>query len=197
MSSPPRVLLVDNYDSFTWNLVQGLSALGAEVDVVRHDAVDPASAERRAPTHLVISPGPGTPRDSGASIPLLRAFAGRIPILGVCLGLQCIAELYGARVVRARRPVHGKTSRIRHDGRGVFAGLPDPIEAMRYHSLAVDPGSLPGELESSATADDGELMGLRHRALPVEGVQFHPESYRSPDGPALLRNFLRAGGPIG
>jgi len=184
------ILIVDNYDSFTWNLVQAFGTLGAKVGVERHDRIDAVAAVRRRPDRLVISPGPGTPRDAGRSGALIRAFAGRIPILGVCLGHQCIAEEFGGKTRRARRPVHGKTSLVRHDGRGVFAGLDNPTSVMRYHSLVVDE-DLPGELEGTARTEEGELMGLRHRSLPIEGVQFHPESYRTPAGLQMLRNFLK------
>ena len=185
------ILLIDNYDSFTWNLVQGLGRLGAQVRVVRNDRIDVAGAERSAPERLLISPGPGSPSDAGASADLVRAFAGRIPVLGVCLGHQCIAEVFGGRVVPAPRLLHGKTSLVRHDGRGVFRGLPDPFEAMRYHSLIVDAASLPGDLEVTARTDDGEVMGIRHARHPVEGVQFHPESYLTEEGLKILENFLR------
>jgi len=186
------ILLVDNYDSFTWNLVQAFGTLGAEVEVVRHDRIDADSAARKRPRAIVISPGPKTPRDAGASGELIRRLAGQVPILGVCLGHQCIADVYGARVVRARRPVHGKTSEVRHDGRGLFEGLGNPMTVMRYHSLVVEETSLPPELEATARTEEGELMGLRHRTLPLEGVQFHPESYRTPAGLQLLRNWIRS-----
>ena len=185
------ILLVDHYDSFTWNLVQALGALGESVEVVRHDRIDPESAARRRPAGIVLSPGPKTPREATGTADLVRRFAGEVPILGVCLGHQVVAETYGAKVVRARRPVHGQTSPVSHDGRGVFAGIDAPMEAMRYHSLVVDETTLPPEIEASARTGEGELMGLRHRTLPVEGVQFHPESYRTPAGLELLRNFLR------
>ena len=185
-----RVLVIDNYDSFVWNLVQALAALGADVVVRRNDAVTADGALTLAPDAIVISPGPRTPREAGISIDLVRAAASRrLPLLGVCLGHQAIGAAFGGRVVRGARPVHGKTSEIRHDGRGVLEGLASPLVAMRYHSLVVaEP--LPAELVATAHADDGALMGLRHRTLPIEGVQFHPESYLSPDGPALLANFL-------
>ena len=184
------VLVIDNYDSFTWNLVQALGALGAEVDVVRNDAATPEEIEARAPQRIVISPGPCTPRESGISNRVIRRLAGKIPILGVCLGHQCIAHAFGASVVRARRPMHGKTSPILHDGTGVFAGLPSPFPAMRYHSLVVDEATLPPELTVTARTEEGEVMGLRHREWPLEGVQFHPESYRTETGISLLRTFL-------
>lgn len=188
-----RVLLLDNYDSFTWNLAQALAALGADVDVLRADdpAVEAAFAAR--PGRVVISPGPGRPEEAPRAVALARAApeAG-IPTLGVCLGLQCAAVAFGGRVVRAPEPRHGKTSPVRHDGRGAFAGLPDPTEATRYHSLMADPDSLPADLVVTARSDDGVVMALRHRSLPLEAVQFHPESVLSPDGPRLLENFLRA-----
>ena len=185
------ILLIDNYDSFTYNLVQALGSLGAQVETLRNDAVTPEELEARSPERIVISPGPCTPRESGISNRVIRRFAGRVPILGVCLGHQCIAHAFGAQVVRAARPMHGKTSEISHDGEGVFAGLPNPFTAMRYHSLVVDERTLPAEFAVSARTSDGEVMGFRHREWPLEGVQFHPESYRTEAGAALLRNFLR------
>ncbi|HEU4339756.1 MAG TPA: aminodeoxychorismate/anthranilate synthase component II [Planctomycetota bacterium] len=184
------ILLVDHYDSFTWNLVQAFETLGGSVEVVRHDRIDPETAARKAPGRIVLSPGPKSPREAAGSAALIRRFAGEIPILGVCLGHQCIADAFGARVVRGR-PFHGKTSPVTHDGRGVFAGLESPMAAMRYHSLVVDETTLPPELEATARTESGEVMGLRHRTQPIEGVQFHPESYRTPAGLELLRNFLR------
>jgi anthranilate synthase/aminodeoxychorismate synthase-like glutamine amidotransferase len=192
-----RLLLIDNYDSFTYNLVQAFLILGAEVEVFRNDAIDLAAAEALAPTHLCISPGPGTPAQAGVSIAMIRAFAGRIPVLGVCLGHQSITEAFGGRVVRAARLMHGKTSMIEHDGSGVFAGIANPCEVGRYHSLIAEPASLPAELLVTAHTAEGEIMGLRHRQLPVEGVQFHPESVLSPEGPAMLGNFLRFGSGAG
>jgi len=185
-----RLLLIDNYDSFTYNLVQAFMILGAEVEVFRNDAIDRAAAEALAPTHLCISPGPGTPAQAGVSIDFIRAFAGRIPVLGVCLGHQSITEAFGGRVVRASRLMHGKTSMIEHDGAGVFTGVANPCEVGRYHSLIAEPESLPAELVITARTAEGEIMGLRHRQLVVEGVQFHPESVLSPTGPAMLGNFL-------
>ena len=184
------ILLVDNYDSFTYNLVQALGSLGARVETVRNDAVTPEEVEARAPERIVISPGPCTPRESGISNRVIRRFAGRVPILGVCLGHQCIAHAFGARIVRAAKPMHGKTSDIRHDGEGVFARLPNPFPAMRYHSLVVDESTLPAEFVVTARTGDREVMGLRHRDWPLEGVQFHPESYRTGAGMDLLKNFL-------
>jgi anthranilate synthase/aminodeoxychorismate synthase-like glutamine amidotransferase len=190
----PRLLLIDNYDSFTYNLVQAFLVLGAEVQVHRNDALTPAAARALAPSHLCISPGPGTPRDAGVSMDMIREFAGRIPVLGVCLGHQSIVEVFGGEVVRAGRLMHGKTSLVRHDGRTLFVGLPQPCEVGRYHSLIAEPASLPAVLEVSARTDEGEIMGVRHRILAVEGVQFHPESILTPEGPTMLGHFLRYGG---
>ncbi|MBV6425344.1 MAG: Aminodeoxychorismate synthase component 2 [Steroidobacteraceae bacterium] len=187
-----RLLLIDNYDSFTYNLVQAFMVLGADVEVFRNDAIDVEAARRLAPTHLCISPGPGTPRDAGISLAMIRAFAGEVPVFGVCLGHQAIVEAFGGEIVRAGRLMHGKTSDVEHDGRGVFAGLPNPCTVGRYHSLIAAPDSLPAELEVTARTAQGEIMGVRHRTLAVEGVQFHPESVLSPEGPQLLANFLRA-----
>jgi len=186
-----RILMIDNYDSFTYNLVQYLGELGAELEVRRNDAIDVAGARAMAPRAIVISPGPCTPREAGVSVPLLREMAGELPILGVCLGHQCIGEAFGGKVVRAGRLMHGKTSPILHDGKTIFAGLGNPFDAMRYHSLLVDAGSIPSCLEVSARTAEGEVMGLRHRTLPVEGIQFHPESIGTPEGKRLLANFLR------
>ena len=184
------LLLIDNYDSFTYNLYQYLGELGAEVEVVRNDAVSLEDIDQMAPERIIISPGPGNPGEAGISKDAIRRFAGRVPILGVCLGHQCIGEVYGGIVEGAGEILHGKVSRVTHDGRGVFAGLPSPIEATRYHSLAIRPDSVPDVLEVSARSESGVIMGVRHRALPVEGVQFHPESILTPDGKAILRNFL-------
>jgi anthranilate synthase/aminodeoxychorismate synthase-like glutamine amidotransferase len=184
------LLMIDNYDSFTYNLVQYLGELGAELAVYRNDAITVDEVEQLAPAGIVISPGPGAPRDAGVSMPVIRRYAGRVPILGVCLGHQAIGEVFGGIVERGPVPVHGKTALIRHDGRGVFTELPNPFEATRYHSLVVRRAGLPGELEVSAESDDGLVMGLRHRTLPVEGVQFHPESILTVSGKALLGNFL-------
>ncbi len=189
--STPRLLLVDNYDSFTYNLVQAFLVLGADVLVHRNDAITVEEAKRLAPTHLCISPGPGTPRDAGVSMDMIRAFTGRIPVLGVCLGHQSIVEVFGGEVVRAGRLMHGKVSPVHHDGRGVLTGMSDPFEAGRYHSLIARPESLPGVLEVSARTPEGEIMGVRHRDLVIEGVQFHPESVLTPEGPVLLGNFLK------
>jgi len=185
-----KILMIDNYDSFTYNLVQYLGELGADVIVRRNDAVGVAEVRALKPDAIVISPGPCTPADAGISVPILREMAGELPILGVCLGHQCIGEAFGAKVVRASRLMHGKTSPIIHDGRTIFAGLENPFEAMRYHSLLVEPRSLPECLEVSARTAEGEIMGLRHQQLSVEGVQFHPESIGTPQGKELLRNFL-------
>ena len=189
------VLMIDNYDSFTWNLVQYLQVLGAEVRVVRNDELSTAQIEALAPQRIVISPGPCTPNEAGVSLEVVERLGARIPILGVCLGHQAIGQAYGGDVVRAKRIMHGKTSPIRHEGQGVFAGLPDAYEATRYHSLVVARDSLPASLEVTAWTEqeDGsldEIMGLRHREHPVEGVQFHPESILTEHGHALLKNFL-------
>jgi anthranilate synthase/aminodeoxychorismate synthase-like glutamine amidotransferase len=185
----PRVALIDNYDSFTYNLVQYLGELGAEVLVHRHDEIDVAGVAALRPTHLVVSPGPKTPDEAGISVDAIRELAGAVPILGVCLGHQAIGQAFGGRVVRGREPVHGKTSAIEHDGRTVFAGLPTPMTATRYHSLVVDPDGA-ADLEVTAWCDGDVVMGVRHRHLPVEGVQFHPESILTGEGRALLGNFL-------
>ena len=189
-----RLLLIDNYDSFTYNLVQAFMVLGAEVLVHRNDRISVDEALALRPTHLCISPGPGTPHDAGVSMPMIAAFAGQVPVLGVCLGHQSLVEVFGGKVVRAGRLMHGKTSSVHHDGRSILAGLPEPFEAGRYHSLIAQPDSLPDVLEVSARTDEGEIMAVRHRTLAVEGVQFHPESVLTPDGPRVLENFLRASG---
>ena len=184
------LLMIDNYDSFTYNLVQYFGELGCEVKVLRNDecTVDEAAALR--PSHVVISPGPCTPSEAGISLALIARLAGKVPLLGVCLGHQSIGQAFGGKVVRARQVMHGKVSQVRHDGRGVFAGLPSPFTATRYHSLVVERASLPAALEITAESEDGEIMGLRHRSLPVEGVQFHPEAMLTEHGHAMLRNFL-------
>jgi anthranilate synthase/aminodeoxychorismate synthase-like glutamine amidotransferase len=184
------ILVVDNYDSFTYNLVQYLGELGATMRVVRNDALTTDDVLAMAPEGIVISPGPGNPDGAGISLELIRRFHARVPILGVCLGHQAIGQAFGGTVARARRQMHGKTSPITHDGRGVFRGLPQGFEATRYHSLVVLESGLPADLEISAWADDGEIMGLRHRRYPVEGVQFHPESILTSQGKAVLANFL-------
>jgi anthranilate synthase component II len=184
------ILIIDNYDSFTYNLVQYLEELGAEVEVYRNDRITPDGIAARRPERLVISPGPKTPDEAGITLQAIRAFSGRLPILGVCLGHQAIGQAFGGRIARAPSLMHGKTSRIEHDGRTIFAGLRNPFEATRYHSLVVDPESVPKELEVSATTDGGVIMGLRHRRHPTEGVQFHPESILTKEGKELLKNFL-------
>jgi anthranilate synthase component 2 len=184
------VLMIDNYDSFTYNLVQYMGELGADVEVVRNDAISLEEIEARAPARIVISPGPCTPSEAGISVPLIRRFAGRVPMLGVCLGHQAIGQAFGGRVVRAHRVMHGKLSPVTHAGTGVFEGLPSPFKATRYHSLAIERGSLPATLEVTATAEDGEIMGVRHREYAIEGVQFHPEAILTEHGKRLLANFL-------
>jgi anthranilate synthase component 2 len=186
----PRVLVVDNYDSFVYNLVQELGELGADPVVFRNDAIDVAGIRAERPAAVLISPGPGRPADGGVSLEAIRSLAGEVPLLGVCLGHQCIGEAYGGEIVAAPRLMHGKTSEIHHNGLGLFAGLPNPFVATRYHSLVVRPESVPADLEVTATSTDGVVMGLRHRTLAVEGVQFHPESVLTASGPALLANFL-------
>ena len=189
-----RLLIIDNYDSFTYNLVQAFLVLGAEVDVRRNDALTVEQALALQPTHVCISPGPGAPQEAGISIAAIRAFAGRVPIFGVCLGHQSITEAFGGRVVRAGRQMHGKTSEITHDSAGLFAGVPNPCTIGRYHSLIAEPASLPAQLLITARTSEGEIMGLRHRDLLVEGVQFHPESVLTPEGPRLMANFLEQRG---
>jgi para-aminobenzoate synthetase component 2 len=187
----PRLLLIDNYDSFTYNLVQAFLVLGAEVLVHRNDAITVEQALALGPSHLCISPGPGTPHDAGVSMDMIRAFAGRVPVLGVCLGHQSIVEAFGGEIVRAGRLMHGKTSPVEHDGRGVFEDAPRPLQVGRYHSLIARPQSLPPALEITARTPEGEIMGVRHRDFVVEGVQFHPESVLTPVGPRLMGNFLK------
>ncbi len=189
--------LLENRDSFSHNLVQAFAHLGAAVAVLPARSAALAELERLAPTHLVIGPGPGRPSGAGISLEAARHFAGRIPLLGVCLGLQVVAEAFGARIIEAPAPVHGHADRVHHDGRGLFRGLPDPLTVGRYHSLSVDPEHMPSSLEISARANDGTVQGLRHRELAVEAVQFHPESILSPDGLGLLANFLALGGTAG
>ena len=183
-------LLIDNYDSFTYNVVQALGQLGAEVEVVRNDRITVDEALARPLASLIISPGPGTPADAGVSLELIRACAGRVPVLGICLGHQCIVEAFGGRIERAGRVMHGKTSRIHHGGGTIFKGLSDPFTATRYHSLIAPEAELPDILEVSARTSDGEIMGVRHREMTIEGVQFHPESVLTIEGPRLLANFL-------
>jgi anthranilate synthase component 2 len=191
-SEAAMLLMIDNYDSFTYNLVQYLGELGEDVCVRRNDEIDVAGIAALAPSRIVISPGPCTPTEAGVSVPLIGAFAGRIPILGVCLGHQAIGQAFGGKVVHAKTLMHGKVSRIHHEGKGVFRGLPSPYDATRYHSLAIERASCPAELEVTAWTEDGEIMGVRHRTLAVEGVQFHPESILTEHGHALLRNFLES-----
>lgn len=185
------LLVIDNYDSFTYNLVQYLGELGAEICVYRNDKVSLEEIEQWSPERIVISPGPCTPKEAGISVPLIQHFSGKIPILGVCLGHQAIGAAFGGRVIRNYRLMHGKTSMIHHDGKTLYKGLPEPFEATRYHSLVVERETLPSCLEVSAWTDEGEIMGLRHREYPVEGVQFHPESIMTAVGKDLLRNFLQ------
>jgi anthranilate synthase component 2 len=184
------LLMIDNYDSFTYNLVQYFGELGEEVKVVRNDEMTVAEIERLSPARIVLSPGPCTPNEAGVSLELIEKFKGRVPLLGVCLGHQAIGQAFGGRVVHAKTLMHGKVSRIHHTGKGVFRGLPTPYEATRYHSLAIERASCPAELEVTAWTEDGEIMGVRHKSLPVQGVQFHPESILTQHGHALLRNFL-------
>ncbi|MBI4338029.1 MAG: aminodeoxychorismate/anthranilate synthase component II [Chloroflexi bacterium] len=191
-----KLVLIDNYDSFTYNLYQYLAELGAEVHVVRNDQATLEDIEALAPERIVVSPGPCTPREAGISNDVIRHFGPRTPVLGVCLGHQCIGDAFGATVDRAGEIMHGKMSRIHHDGKGVFAGLPNPLEAIRYHSLVLYRETLPPELEVTAWTENGLVMGVRHRSYPVEGVQFHPESIMTKDGKALLRNFLAAPAPV-
>jgi anthranilate synthase/aminodeoxychorismate synthase-like glutamine amidotransferase len=186
-----KMLLIDNYDSFTYNLVQAFAAMGAEVMVYRNDAISVDESLALEPTHLVISPGPGRPEDAGVSLDMIGAYAGKVPILGVCLGHQSIVQQLGGRIVRAERLMHGKTSMVKHDGKTIFDGLSNPFEVGRYHSLCAEAASLPDDLEVTAQTDRGEIMGVRHRTLPLEGVQFHPESVLTPEGDKLMANFMR------
>ena len=191
-----RVLMIDNYDSFTYNLVQALMALGADVKTYRNDALTPAEAEKLRPTHVVISPGPGGPREAGVSMAMIEHFAGKAPVLGVCLGHQAMAEVFGGTVARAPRLMHGKSSIITHDGKGVYVGLPERVEVGRYHSLAVMPEQLPRDFVVTSQTESGEIMGIRHAHLPLEGVQFHPESVLTPLGPQMLKNFLEVSASV-
>ena len=184
------ILMIDNYDSFTYNIVQEFGMLGADVRVVKNDAIDCAGIAALRPAALVFSPGPGNPDTAGVTLAAVKAFAGKVPLLGICLGHQSIAQAFGGRIVGAKRLMHGKTSQLKHDGRGLFRGFPQGMEVMRYHSLAVERATLPDCFEISAEAEDGEIRGLRHRTLPVESVQYHPESIGTPDGIRQLRNFL-------
>jgi anthranilate synthase component 2/para-aminobenzoate synthetase component 2 len=186
----PHLLLIDNYDSFTYNLVQAFLVLGARVDVYRNDEIAVDEALRLEPTHLCISPGPGRPDDSGVSLDMIAAFATRVPIFGVCLGHQSLVQHFGGEIVRAERLMHGKTSLVEHDGKTIYAGLSQPFEAGRYHSLCAEDDTMPDALEVSARTRRGEIMGVRHRELPIEGVQFHPESVLTPEGDTLMKNFL-------
>ena len=188
-----RMLLIDNYDSFTYNLVQAFAAQGVEVLVYRNDAITVDEALRLEPTHVVISPGPGHPKDAGVSLDMIGAFAGRVPLLGVCLGHQSIVQHFGGEIVRAPRLMHGKTSLAQHDNKTIYEGLSQPVEVGRYHSLCAEHASLPDELEITARTDRDEIMGVRHRELPLEGVQFHPESVLTPEGDRLMANFLEKG----
>ena len=186
-----RMLLIDNYDSFTYNLVQAFAAQGADVMVYRHDAITVEEGLALKPTHLVISPGPGRPEDAGISLQMIAAFENEVPVLGVCLGHQCLVQHFGGDIVRAERLMHGKTSMAKHDGKTIFEGLPEPFEVGRYHSLCAEQESFPAELELTSETERGEIMGVRHKTLPLEGVQFHPESVLTPEGDKLLANFMR------
>jgi len=188
------LLVIDNYDSFTYNLVQFLGELKQDVKVVRNDEIPASSIADMAPSHIVISPGPCTPNEAGISLDVIKAYAGKIPILGVCLGHQSIGQAFGGKIVRAARVMHGKTSMIQHDGKGVFSGLPNPFEATRYHSLLIERASIPDSLEITAHTAENEIMAVRHKTLPVEGVQFHPESFLTKAGKDLLANFIAKGG---
>lgn len=190
------ILMIDNYDSFTYNLVQAFRGLGADMQVVRNDKIDVDGIRALAPAAIVLSPGPGNPDSAGITLEAVKAFAGAVPMLGICLGHQSIAQAFGGKIVHARRLMHGKTSPISHDGRGMFAGLPQGFAAMRYHSLAVDRGTLPECLEISAESDDGEIMGLRHRTMPIESVQYHPESIGTPEGERQIMNFIEMAGTV-
>ena len=184
------ILMIDNYDSFTYNLVQEFGMLGAEMKVVKNDAVDLVQIAAQRPEAIVFSPGPGTPNSAGITLDAIQAFAGKMPLMGVCLGHQSIAQAFGGKIVPAKHLMHGKMSQLTHDGRGLFAGFPQHMEVMRYHSLAVDRATLPSCFEITATAEDGEIMGLRHRTLPIESLQYHPESIGTPNGMGQLQNFL-------
>ena len=189
------IIVIDNYDSFTYNLVQYLGELGAEVRVFRNDEITVPDLQAMRPSHLVLSPGPCTPNEAGITLPLIERLAGKVPILGVCLGHQAIGQAFGGKVVRAKQVMHGKVSRIRHDGLGVFSRIENDFTATRYHSLVVERQSLPADLSITAEAEDGEIMGLRHRRLPVEGVQFHPEALLTEHGHKMLQNFIAGGRP--
>ena len=185
------ILMIDNYDSFTYNLVQAFRELGADMQVIRNDQIDVDGIRALAPAALILSPGPGNPDSAGVTLAAIKEFAGKVPLFGVCLGHQSIAQAFGGRIVYAKRLMHGKTSRIHHDGRGVFAGLEQDFPAMRYHSLAVERESLPDCFEISAETEDGEIMGLRHKTFPIESVQYHPESIGTPEGMKQMRNFVQ------
>ena len=185
------ILMIDNYDSFTYNLVQAFRELGADIQVIRNDQIDVDGIRALAPAALILSPGPGNPDSAGVTLAAIKEFAGKVPLFGVCLGHQSIAQAFGGRIVHAKRLMHGKTSRIHHDGRGVFAGLEQDFPAMRYHSLAVERESLPDCFEISAETEDGEIMGLRHKTFPIESVQYHPESIGTPEGMKQMRNFVQ------
>ena len=185
------ILMIDNYDSFTYNLVQAFRELGADMQVIRNDQIDVDGIRALAPAALILSPGPGNHDSAGVTLAAIKEFAGKVPLFGVCLGHQSIAQAFGGRIVHAKQPMHGKTSRIHHDGRGVFAGLEQDFPAMRYHSLAVERESLPDCFEISAETEDGEIMGLRHKTLPIESVQYHPESIGTPEGMKQMRNFVQ------
>ena len=184
------VLLIDNYDSFTYNLVQQIGAFGTDIEVARNDKITIAEIEKKSPSHIIISPGPCTPKEGGISNSVIKDFAGKVPILGVCLGHQCIAYTFGAEIMRARRIMHGKTSMIHHDSKAIFNGLTNPFEATRYHSLIINKETLPDSFEITAFADEDEIMGIRHKEIPLEGVQFHPESFLTVQGSKLIKNFL-------
>jgi anthranilate synthase/aminodeoxychorismate synthase-like glutamine amidotransferase len=190
------LLIIDNYDSFTYNIYQAICTMTSDVEVVRNDRITLQGLEEKGISHLVISPGPGRPEGAGISMDAVRAFAGRIPILGVCLGHQTIGQVFGGKVVHADRLMHGKPSMIQHSGKGLFEGLPMPFEAIRYHSLALEKGTLPGDLEVTASSDDGEIMGVRHGRFNIEGVQFHPESFGTVGGEAIFENFLKIEGGV-
>ncbi|MDJ0793581.1 MAG: aminodeoxychorismate/anthranilate synthase component II [Woeseiaceae bacterium] len=190
-----RMLLIDNYDSFTYNLVQAFAAMGASVMVYRNDALSVDESVALEPTHLVISPGPGRPEDAGVSLEMIGAWAGKLPILGVCLGHQSIVQQHGGEIVRADRLMHGKTSMVKHDGKTIFEGISNPFEVGRYHSLCAAEETLPDDLVITAQTERGEIMGVRHKTLPIEGVQFHPESVLTPDGDTLMANFMRQDAP--
>ena len=190
-----RMLLIDNYDSFTYNLVQAFAAMGADVMVYRNDAISVDESIELGPTHLVISPGPGRPEDAGVSLEMIGAWAGKLPIFGVCLGHQSIVQQFGGKIVRAERLMHGKTSMVKHDGETIYSDLSNPFEVGRYHSLCAEHESLPDELVVTAQTERGEIMGVRHKTLPIEGVQFHPESVLTPDGNMLMANFMRLEAP--